>query len=489
MNYILIYPDEMRAESVGCYGGDAITPHIDALAAEGTRFDAAYTAHPVCTASRNALVTGCYPHVHGFRSLKHFLSARDHTFVRELRDAGFDTCFTGKSDCWDEEGTKDAFSSLGPALDSRFYDLHLLKTLYEQLESDPPQKPQPYDYTMLRPIMPDSAEASAADSLRTDWACQAIARHANSEQPFFLMLSLNNPHPAYEAFEKYRALYPAEGISPPRGPDWLADKPAFYRATRRYRELEGCDEAVFREIYATYLAMISYVDALVGQIVETLKATGQYENTAIIFCSDHGDFAGDAGLVEKWPSGGDEMLTRVPLLMRVPGCPAGHTVAEPVQSIDIFPTIFDFANIPIGHPQFGVSLRAQVEGAAGDPERAVYCEGGYDASEMHCFEGTPLFCMHNYPGSDYYPKMRQQQQAPETVCRMVMQRDRRYKLILRTNGENELYDLQVDPLEYRNLYDDPALTQTQLTLERRLTRWLIHTSDVTPYEGHFLPED
>ncbi len=490
MNYVLIFPDEMRAESLHCYGNPAaITPNMDALAAEGTRFNKNYTEHPVCTASRNALATGCYPHVHGFRSLKHYLGPEDDTFVKELREYGFETCFGGKSDCWNQAGTEDAFTDLDPALRWEFYDLHGLKKLYHSMLENPRPEILPHDYLMLKPPKPDAELEKNGDYQMVTWATERIAAHAHGGKPFFMWLSLSAPHPTYQTYEKYDALYHPDELPPQRDFSWLEKRPDLYKLIRQYRALGEEDESIFRKIYATYLGMITFVDDQVGRVVDALKENGIYDGTTVIICSDHGDFAGDAGLVEKWPSAVDDMLTRVPLIIRRPGCPGGHVVDTPTQSFDIFPTIFDYEGLAIRHPQFGVSLRAQVEGAPGDTERYVYCEGGYDTSEMHCFEGTPLFCMHLTPGAQYYPKMMQEQKDPDTVCRVVMQRDNRYKLIVRVNGQNELYDMDEDPCEYHNLYHEPGYRALRDERLGRMLTWLIHTSDVTPYKGHLLPED
>ena len=194
---------------------------------------------------------------------------------------------------------------------------------------------------------------------------------------------------------------------------------------------------------------------LVGRVVQALKDEGIYEDTTIILCSDHGDYAGDGGQTEKWPSEMTDMVTRVPLIIRRPDCPGGHRVSTPTQSFDIFPTILDYENIKLHYAQFGVSLRPQVEGAPGDSERAAYCEGGYDVREPWCFEpecfrGTYLEAP-QIEGTDYYPKCLQQQEEPDTVCRVVMQRYKDWKLMVRTNGQNELYNMKDDPSETTNV--------------------------------------
>ena len=281
-------------------------------------------------------------------------------------------------------------------------------------------------------------------------------------------------------------MYDPDGL-PLRGADWMEGKPDFYPVLRKYREMEDKPESIYRKINAVYLGMISYVDTLVGRVVQALKDQGIYDDTTILFCSDHGDYAGAALQLEKWPSEMSDMVTRVPLIIRRPGAPGGQRIAAPVQSFDMLPTILDYENVTLDYGQFGVSLRPQIEGAPGDEERAVYTEGGYDTHEPWCFEpvcfkGTPL----DHPqveGTDYYPKVTQQQEEPGTVCRTTMQRWKNWKLVVRTDGQNELYDLEKDPLEMENLYGRPELEKLQTVLEQRMLRWLIHTSDMAPIYG------
>ena len=182
-----------------------------------------------------------------------------------------------------------------------------------------------------------------------------------------------------------------------------------------------------------------------------------------------------------------DMITRVPLLIRRPGCPSGHRVNTPTQSFDIFPTILDYENIKLRYAQFGVSLKPQIQGAAGDPERAAYCEGGYDVWEPWCFEPDCFdgsYLAHPMvEGTDYYPRDIQQQEAPDTVCRVVMQRYKDWKLVVRTNGQNEMYNMVKDPWEAHNLYNCPQYKEIQDKLSGRLLKWLIGCSDVVPVEG------
>lgn len=220
-----------------------------------------------------------------------------------------------------------------------------------------------------------------------------------------------------------------------------------------------------------------------GQLLQTLAETGLDDNTTVFVFSDHGDYAGDYGLVEKWPSAVEDVITRVPLVVRTPGGVAGHVVQEPVELFDIMATTLELAEVPAQHTHFARSFAAQLGGATGDPERAVFTEGGYARHEPHNFEGRAD--RDEFARNErhiYYPKGQLQQTHPDSVGRVVALRTQTHRLVYRPTGLCELYDLQQDPQELANCYGEPAYSQVQRELEARLLAWLVQTSDVTPFD-------
>lgn len=473
MNYVLLFPDELRAESIGCYGHPMVkTPNIDALAQEGTLFEQNYTTHPVCGPARCNLASGWYPHVDGRRTY-YMISEKDPNMFTSLKQAGLDTCHAGKDDMFDHDSMGKIFTEF-----QSFHRRDITKDMKASADAR---------YSMVYPPVPDLQQCEIGDETHTDGAIDFITRKAKEEKPFFLMLSFLNPHPPYTAPEKYYNMYDPEKIPFMRDLDWIKGKPELYKVLKKYRETEEKDEMFFRKMNAIYLGMVSYVDELVGRVVSALKEQGIYEDTTIILCSDHGDYAGDAGQIEKWPSDMSEMITRVPLIIRRPGCKGNQRIKTPTQSFDILPTILDYENVKPNYMHFGVSLRPQLEGQPGDEERAAYCEGGYDIREPYCFE--PVCFIGTYlerpqvEGTDYFPKCLQQQEEPDTVCRVIMQRYKDWKLIVRTNNQNELYNLKDDPWEKSNLSGNAEYKNIEDELTQKMLKWLIGTSDVVPVEG------
>lgn len=474
LNYIFFYPDEMRAKSLSCYGNPYVkTPSYDRLAREGVVFEQNYTQHPVCLASRCALMTGWYPHVAGFRTLRHFMQPHHPNFLRYIHDAGYQVHLYGKNHVFSDEVYQeliDFSSDIDPHVGRSGKGASVIR-----LECK--------DYTMLDDPFPDDMLEEIPDTVHVNSAVQAIRSHKQGDKPLFIFLPTLYPHAPYRITEHYHNMYNPDDL-PPVLPWDLENKPELYALVRKYRELEDTEEAVFRKIHAVYLGMCSYCDMLLGRILDALDETGLAGETTVIASSDHGDWAGDYGCVEKWPNAMDDDLTRVPLIIRAPGCKAGHRVQELTETFDVMPTICDLSDIAVKHDHFAHSLKEQLYGAPGDPDRIVYCEGGYDTREPHCFEGTPNFAMFLKEKTIYYPKMMQQQKDPDSVCRVVMARDKRYKLNIRTNGQNELYDMEKDPDELVNLYYNPAYAGLVGELQLRTLTWMVHTSDVVPWENH-----
>ncbi|MFW5780383.1 MAG: sulfatase/phosphatase domain-containing protein, partial [Bacillota bacterium] len=161
-------------------------------------------------------------------------------------------------------------------------------------------------------------------------------------------------------------------------------------------------------------------------------------------------------------------------------------VKEPVELFDIMPTIMELSNLPIKHNHFAKSLVSQLNGMKGDKKRTVFAEGGYNKNEPNCFEGyeNRKNDVTRMQGHQYYPKGKQQQEMPESVCRSVMARTLTHKLIYRSQGTNELYDMKNDPNELINLYYKDDIKKIRDSLEKKLLKWYLDTSDVTPQDEH-----
>jgi choline-sulfatase len=478
-NFIFFQPDEMRAESLGCYGHPVSkTPNFDKFAAEGTRFDQAHVSYTVCSQSRASFATGWPTHVAGHRSLWALLQEWEPNMFKYFKQEGYTVKWWGKNDmlaeaAWNSSVT--SAESIGAKGNDGANAFKFGEPGYMSFLSDALPYPvnESQDYSNV---------LAAIEFLQT-----------KPTEPFVIYLPLSKPHPPYSAPEPFYSLINASEL--PALKTKGAGKPDYHALIRQYRELEkpvagyASLDAFFRKLHAVYLGSISFSDHLFGLLMAAVEENGFEDSTTVAVWADHGDYAGDYGLVEKWPSGLEDVLTRVPLIVRTPGGSKGHVVKEPVQLFDIVPTFLEVANISSTHVHFGKSLVSQLQGSAGDANRVVFAEGGYATFEKRDNEGDESHGF-NPNTSDksqiYYPKALQQHEHPESVMRAVSARSMTHKLVLRSDPStgdhcSELYDLQADPSELHNLYGNMTHSAIQAELTSKILTWFLHTSDVTPW--------
>ncbi len=463
MNIIYFNPDEMRADVLGCYGHPLVkTPNIDQFASEGVRFDNCHVQHTVCSPSRCSFMTGWYPHNNGHRTLWHLLRPWEPNTLKYLKEAGYDVHIMGKNDLLAADSEKESTT-----------EIHKLPSGVPIERLHPLGEPGDMSF-LYKPV-----EGHFRDYHIIGMAIDFLKNRKKDDPPFMLYLPASLPHCPYTCPQPWYDMYDPNEI-PDLIPAELKDKPDFHYWIRKYRELDKLHHSELKKIMAVYLGMVSYVDHLFGKLMTALKETGLIEDTSVFFFSDHGDWAGDYGLVEKWPSALDDKLTRIPMIVKTPGGAGGHVVSEPMECFDIMPTTLELAGVTPRHTHHAKSMIPQLNGERGEPNRAVFAEGGYDLHEPRCFEGALGEHM-DKKESIYHPKSLQQQEHPETVCRSTMIRTSTHKLIRRPNGIDELYDLASDPGEENNLCGDPAYSSIKNELQERMLDWYIHTSDAVPY--------
>ncbi len=465
MNYVFFFPDEMRAEALHCYGNAEVkTPNYDRLASEGVLFEQCHVQNSVCSPSRCCLVTGQYVHVHGHRTLWNLIKPHEKNLFRYFKEAGYDVRIYGKNDLYAQESI--------PLCTDEFITFPNTSNTTQATPVTPFGERGYYNF-LCHPSSGNYTDHQDYQNVKA--GMDFIRSRKPDDKPFVLFLPTKSPHCPYTIQEPYYSMYDENTVN------WLREhgtnKPKFHELIRKYREL---DEDVCKKNHAIYMGMTSFTDQLLGELMDCMEESGICDDTMLIASSDHGDYAGDYGLVEKWPSACEDVLTRVPLIIKAPHAKAGHRVKELVELFDIMPTMMDSAGLEIKHTHFATSLMPQLQGECGDPQRAVFCEGGYNQNEMHCNEGTHDIL--NDKVLLYYPKHQQQGNEPESVARATMIRTQTHKLIKRTYGEHELYDLVKDPQELHNYYGVAQYQGVQQALETRLLDWLIATSDVVPFE-------
>jgi arylsulfatase A-like enzyme len=245
------------------------------------------------------------------------------------------------------------------------------------------------------------------------------------------------------------------------------------RAIRERYGTERLTREDWAEIVATYYGMVSRVDAQLGRVLRGVEKAGAAERTATAFFTDHGEYLGDYGLVEKWPSGLDDCLLRNPLVIAAPGFRQGNRCESLVELVDLLPTFLELAEVAPRHTHFGRSLLPLLRDGSLAHRDAAFSEGGFGADE------EPLLERAGFP---YDLKAEIQHADPVYAGRATALRTERFTYVHRLYEANELYDRAADPRETRNLAGDPAHAEVERRLRERMLDWALATSDVIPWE-------
>ena len=459
-NILLFMPDQLRADCVGAFGNPVVqTPNVDALARRGVKFENAYAQHSVCVQSRISMFTGWYPHVAGHRTLEHLLSADEPNLFARLRAGGYHVAIAGaRGDMFAPGLTRSSSDRFGFVVPPSLDDLGRWHASPFEVGS------KWYNAFYNGPIDSDLFEFDAA-TVRTayEWLVEGLP------EPWCLFVALVFPHPPFAVERKWYDLY--EGVEMPRPVAPTFDgKPGFYREIFRRYGLERMSVDDWAEIARTYYAMVTRVDSQLGQVVEALDRSGQSSRTVTWFYTDHGEYLGDYGLVEKWPSGVDDVLVRNPLIVHDPKGASGVANAF-VELVDLTATLEDLAGIDQSL-HFGRSFRRLLADPSAAHREQAFSEGGFLVQEEPWLE----------TGDDgpYRHKQQIQHEHPELVGRAIAIRTHDWCYVERLYEGPELYDRLRDPRETANLAGRPEHAALERELRDRIFRWLFETSDLVP---------
>lgn len=450
-NILWITCDEMRWSALPAAGNPLVSmPAAERLAAEGAVFENTFCQMPKCVPSRCSMLTGRYPHVDGFRTLRGrthspscpdvpendmvALQKEDPNLVPMLRDAGYRTCLLGKNHVvewnlhtrWFDRTPSWNFNT--PARSNG--NSLLARASYAG------EVPRDYDFSRH----PDAVTADETISFLEECG----------DQPFLALVDMALPHPVYQDYWNMPAAsLPLDDIPDPPVPS-LESAPELERWLRISKDLEEMPAADRKRVLRAYYSMCEFADRQVSRILDAVDRLGLAENTLIIYTADHGDFAGTHNCYEKWDTSFLESIVHVPLMMRMPGkIPAGLCVTALVELLDLMPTVLDACGLPRpGHVQ-GKSLWPLACGKTREHKTAVFCTGGVER-ELTRRPATP-----GSPGTDPV-KQKVLVDFPDSLTRAKMVRTERYKYIHRLHAESEFYDLAEDPDELVNRIHDPA---------------------------------
>ncbi|MGX9356955.1 choline-sulfatase [Roseobacteraceae bacterium S113] len=426
-NIVIVMADQLAPQFTGAYGNPHVqTPHMDALAARGMRFDGAYCNSPLCAPSRFSVMSGqLVSNIRAYDNGAEFPSSIP-TFAHYLQAAGYRTCLSGK------------MHFVGPDQLHGFQD-RVTPDIYPADYAWTPDWENADDridrwYHNMDPVK-EAGTAMATFQTDFDDETEYAARRwlvdrgrdkaMGETQPFCLVASFMHPHDPYVAKPEFWDLYEDTEIPMPDTPALAEHDPAARRVMDGIlaTETEVTDDDI-RQARRGYFANTTYFDSKLGALVKTLEDMGELDNTVIIVTSDHGDMLGERGLWYKMTL--FEHSARVPLLVAGPGVVQG--VADNACSlVDVLPTLLDIAGFDdtLGAPIDGVSLWPQATGGAPARDEAVV---------EYCAEMTP------------WPVYAIRQGAMKYIHCEV--------------DPPQLYDVVSDPAEVNNLARDPAHADT-----------------------------
>ncbi|MBK5200746.1 MAG: sulfatase-like hydrolase/transferase [Spirochaetaceae bacterium] len=435
-NILVFMTDQQNAETIYDRSA-AITPNIDKFRKRAVRFDNAYTTSPHCCPSRAGFFSGLYPSQHNVwnnvevdNTLSRGLFDGIKLFPQSLKEAGYSTIFAGKWHVSSNEGPLD-----------RGFDKVLREYVSNYGRMEPLNKPYFHDWDevyddktkiklddtkdfgeIIREGYPKYKQFGVeenpfGDSDTVNLVCKDI-KNRELDEPFFYYVGTTGPHDPYFPPQRFLDLYKDVKIELPESfADDMIDKPALYRRTRDCFKLTEQEQ---KESIKRYLAFISYEDSLFGQIVDTLEEKGLFDDTYVMYLTDHGDYLANHRL---WAKGLPcfEEAYRIPVLVAGPGLQKNSSCDSLVSIVDFAPTILELANIKQDFKTQGDSLVPLLKG-----EQPEYWR-------------TEIFTQTN--GNEIYG-----------IQRAVW--NKKWKYVLNTFDYDELYDRENDPNEMNNIINE-----------------------------------
>lgn len=485
-NILLISADQQRGDCLGHMGRKVKTPHLDALAARGTRFEACITPCVVCQPARASILTGQLCRTHGVHDNGIDLAPEigERGFAGALAASGYQTAFFGKAHfstyhTFEATGTPESLQSsadygpdwYGPYMGFQHVEMMLVghnwflpekpprgqhferwfyadgrgdhkNALYRENAGDTKGAAQTWHSKLPTAWHNSSWTADRA----IDWIKQqgiASDGERKADAPFCAWVSFPDPHHPFDCPEPWSRLHaPSEVDLPIHRERSFEGRPWWHEAVltrepegekqhaqirKNYSRISEQSDEQLREIIANTYGQIALIDHQVGRLMIALHEAGLSENTLVVYISDHGDWLGDHGLVLKGPMHYEGLL-RVPMIWAGPGVPEGKRSLEPVSTLDLGATFCDYAGTHSLLPQHGQSLRPVIEG-----------------------EGTRAFALNEW-------ELLASRAGVGLSLRTV--RCKTMKMTVdRLSGAGELYDLERDPHELTNRFDDPAYAE------------------------------
>lgn len=468
-NILWICTDQQRFDALGCYGNGQIhTPNLDELARGGIRFDKAFCQNPVCTPSRSSFMTGRYPRTVRSRQNGQSIPANEVLITRILADAGYNCGLAGKlhlSACHPsvgrmerriDDGYTDFHWSHHPAHIDNRRQLNVPANAYSRWLNEKGLEYHSVPTESCAYVQTSMAEEHHYTTWCVEKAISFIDMNRHYDHPWMFSLNFFDPHnpfnPPDALIRKYLSKLEAIPL-----PDFvegeLENKPDHHRYyhTEISHPYATMNEHDHRMIRAAYWAMVELIDKQLGRLFSFMKQKGQWDNTLIVFMSDHGEMLGDHGVYLKGPFFYEPAI-RVPLILSGSGLAQTGKISKAlVELVDLAPTLLEWIGLEPHSAMQGRSLWPILSG-----ER-----------ELHKHRND-IYCEYYNSNSMY-----------RTYATML--RTDEHKLIRYHNmNDGELYDLKGDPAERHNLWSDPEYVEVKMELLCRLSDRMAFTVDPLP---------
>jgi arylsulfatase A-like enzyme len=459
-NLLFIWTDQQRADTMAVYGNKIIrTPNLNKLASESIVFEKAYVSQPVCTPSRSTVMTGLWPHTNGCTANNIPLSEDIPCFPELLNDPDYRTGYFGKWHLGDEIYRQHGFDEWEAIEDQyiKFYSDSRNKNYrssYHHFLLDQGHEPDTNENIFSRNFVSNLAFEHSKPKFLEAKACRFLERHRND--PFILYVNFLEPHSPYNG--PFNNFHDPEKIVLPENSEnsFHEDDPLRYRLLQaKYRR----SHKAWQNLTAKYYGLVSEVDQSVGKILMTLEHLGLAENTIVVFTSDHGDMMGSHNLLAKTVM--YEEAVRVPLLMRVPWLNRRHAlIKERVSHIDLMPTLLDLMNHKNSGMLPGNSLVERIRNSE-LRNSPVFIE--WNPNHLQKFSKQA-------PDSIESVSKEERERVANARIRTVISPDG-WKLSLSDHDKNQLFDLNKDPWETRNLYYTGQYAGVIHRLTKSIVNW------------------
>lgn len=477
-NIIYILCDQMKATASSLYGNAVCrTPALESLAREGVLFSNAYTPSPLCVPARVSMMTGQFPHAHGSRR-NEILMKNDRIDLFQIwKGEGYRTGMIGKNHCFPEHRARQEFdiwceiSHDGLPIEGVTWGMPWWRSNIDIEKAHQVRKQLERDKALFSYAVTDYPLEDYSTGLIAGQAVKFLEKHRN--EPFALLVSFPDPHPPYEVPRKY---YTQISVDQIKLQDFNSEAfersvPERNRIIHRMLGMGNLSDTTKRSLVATYYAMIQFIDDAVGSIISCVKRLGLWDNTIIVFTSDHGDFSGEHDMVNK---GGVfyDCLVHVPLIVCWPsGGLKGICVESMVNLIDIAPTLLHLQGLNIPYSMQGMKLPVV---AGGTHRRSTFSEYGAGGKLLTLDELKRLQSALGKEVNLFFHTLKRR----EAEGRRKMIRTWRWKYIYDPLGDmDELYDMEQDPYELRNLAYGEQYREVIDQMRQEKVDWVIKTED------------